>query len=171
MKRDLLADMRPQGAPTAQDLAKDPTLRRHVEAILAYLRQDMIPFETQLQIVNSMTPSARREIVSKVAGLEASLLMTVKQQVKLVDSVLRRIVNDDGSLRVDAENYEIPLKDAMNLALKVTQVITREMPKVYTLDRVQRQEEALRRVMEKHMTREQQEALLEELEKIEHGES
>ena len=82
-----------------------------------------------------------------------------------VDTVLRRIVGEDGTEL--QEDGSMSLKDALNLSLKVTQIMVRDLPKIYSLDRVQRQEEALRRVMETHLTREQQEALLEELEKIE----
>ncbi|CAD5377348.1 hypothetical protein OF001_U20275 [Pseudomonas sp. OF001] len=140
-----------------------------VREVIGALKQDLLPLDVQMQIVNSMSPAARREMVAKIAGLEASVLMTFRQQITLVDTVLRRIVNDDGTVTPSAEDYDIPLKDALNLSLKVTQVMVRDLPKIYSLDRIQRQEEALRRVMETHLSRDQQEALLLELERIEHG--
>lgn len=148
---------------------RDPLLNTAVEDVIAALRQDLLPSAVQLALVNAMSPSARRDMVSKVAGLDASVLMTFKQQISLVDTVLRRIVNEDGTVTANAGEYDIPLKDALNLSLKVTQVMVRDLPKIYTLDRVQKQEEALRRVMEKCLTRDQQEQVLLELEKIEHG--
>lgn len=148
---------------------RDPALHRAAEDVIAALRQDLLPADVQLSLVNAMSPSARRDMVSKIAGLDASVLMTFKQQISLVDTVLRRIVNEDGTVTANAENYDIPLKDALNLSLKVTQVMVRDLPKIYTLDRVQRQEEALRRVMERCLTREQQEEVLLELERIEAG--
>lgn len=154
-------------APTAEE--KMGSLTAPVRDVIGALKQDLLPMEVQMQIVNAMSPAARREMVAKIAGLEASVLMTFRQQITLVDTVLRRIVNDDGTVTATAEDYDIPLKDALNLSLKVTQVMVRDLPKIYSLDRVQRQEEALRRVMESHLTRDQQEALLEELEKIEQG--
>lgn len=123
------------------------------------------PQATQMAIVMAMSPAARRDMVAKIAGLDASVLMTFKAQISLVDTVLRRIVGEDGTEL--QEDGSLSLKDALNLSLKVTQIMVRDLPKIYSLDRVQRQEEALRRVMETHLTREQQEALLEELEKIE----
>lgn len=150
---------------------RDPALHRAAEDVIAALRQDLLPTEVQLELVNAMSPTARRDMVSKIAGLDASVLMTFKQQISLVDTVLRRIVNEDGTVTASSEDYDIPLKDALNLSLKVTQVMVRDLPKIYTLDRVQRQEEALRRVMEKCLTREQQEQVLLELERIESGDS
>lgn len=157
----------PVAVPLVSLAAKDPLLHAAVQDVIGALKEDMLPSEVQLEIINAMSPAARREMVAKIAGLEASVLMTFKSQIQLVDTVLRRIVNEDGTVAASAEDYAIGLKDAMNLSLKVTQVLVRDLPKIYTIDRIQRQEEALRRVMETHLTREQQEALLEELERIE----
>jgi hypothetical protein len=148
---------------------KDPRMYAAVQDVIGALKQDILPSDVQLAIIESMSPAARRDMVSKIAGLEASVLMTFKAQIKLVDTVLRRIVNDDGTVSASAEDYDIPLKDALNLSLRVTQVMVRDLPKIYTIDRIQRQEAALRQVMETHLTRPQQEALLEELERIETG--
>lgn len=148
----------------------DPSLYRAVEDVIGALKEDLLPESIQNQLVEAMSPAARREMVAKIAGLDASVLMTFKQQVHLVDTVLRRIVNPDGTVTASAENYDIPLKDALNLSLKVTQVMVRDLPKIYTIDRVQRQEEALRRVMERCLTRDQQDQVLLELENIERGE-
>lgn len=149
---------------------RDAGLAAAVEDVIGALRQDMLPADVQLALVNAMSPSARRDMVSKIAGLDASVLMTFKQQISLVDTVLRRIVNEDGTVTANSEDYDIPLKDALNLSLKVTQVMVRDLPKIYTLDRVQRQEDALRKVMETCLTRDQQEKVLLELERIEIGE-
>ena len=149
---------------------RDAGLAAAVEDVIGALRQDMLPADVQLALVNAMSPSARRDMVSKIAGLDASVLMTFKQQISLVDTVLRRIVNEDGTVTANSEDYDIPLKDALNLSLKVTQVMVRDLPKIYTLDRVQRQEDALRKVMETCLTRDQQEKVLLELERIELGE-
>lgn len=162
------ADLTTYGQP--DDMSNDPGLRAAVQDVIGALRQDLLPLDVQQAIVDAMSPAARRDLVAKIAGLEASVLMTFKQQIQLVDTVLRRIVNPDGTVTNTAEDYDIPLKDAMNLSLKVTQVMVRDLPKIYTIDRIQKQEEALRRVMETHLTRKQQEALLEELERIETGE-
>lgn len=151
-------------------LDRDPSLAGAVEDVIGALKQDLLPEDVQLALISAMSPSARRDMVSKIAGLDASVLMTFKQQINLVDTVLRRIVNDDGTVTANSEDYDIPLKDALNLSLKVTQVMVRDLPKIYTLDRVQKQEEALRRVMERCLTREQQEQVLLELERIELGE-
>lgn len=138
-----------------------------VEAIIGLIRQDMVSSEDQERILNAMTPNAQRALVAKIAGLDASIVMTIKKQIHLVDTVLRRIVSEDGTILHSAEDYDISLKDALNLSHKVSQMILRDLPKVYGIERIQKQEEALRRVMEKHLTRDQQEAMLMELERVE----
>jgi hypothetical protein len=147
----------------------DPELASAVQEVIGALRQDMLPPATQLQIIEAMSPAARRDMVHKIAGLDASVLMTFKQQIQLVDTVLRRMFNHDGSLTASAEDMGIPPKDALALSLRVTQVMTKDLPKIYSVDRIQKQERALQQVMETMLTREQQEALLLELERIEAG--
>lgn len=139
-----------------------------VENVIAMLKQDMLPLSTQEAILNAMSPTARRALVHKISGLDASVLETFKKQIQLVDNTLRRIVNDDGTptATYDEDDPPMALKDALNLSLRVTQILVKDLPKIYGLERIQRQEEALRRVMESHMTPDQQEALLEELERI-----
>lgn len=140
-----------------------------VREVIGLLRQDMLHIQVQEQILEAMTPSARRTLVHKVSGLDASILETFKKQIRLVDNALRRLVNDDGSPASGADEAEMSLKDAMNLSLKVTQILVRDLPKIYTIERIQRQEEALRIVMEQHMTVDQQDKVLEALEKLEAG--
>lgn len=154
-----------EGQGTLMDL--EPGLRKAVADVIGAIRQDMLPNQVQQEIFEAMSPTVQRDMVAKISGLEASVLMTFKSQIQLVDSVLRRIVNPDGTLRREADDFGIPLKDAMNLSLRITQVMTRDLPKIYTIDRIQKQEEALRRVMERCMTRQQQEEVLAELERIE----
>ena len=132
--------------------------------ILQEIKSDKYTFAEQLSIVEAMHPAVRREIVQNIAGLDASLLMTFKEQIFIVDSLLRSILNGE----TDEEEFGISLKDTLNLSTRLTQIMLRDLPKIYSLDRIQKQERALLKVMEKHFTREQQELFLLELEKIEH---
>ena len=70
----------------------DPTVYDALQVILGCMRNDMLPDAVQLEIVEAMTPNTRRAVVQQIAGLDASVLMTFKQQIALVDNVLRRIV-------------------------------------------------------------------------------
>lgn len=124
-----------------------------IEAIL----QDDITIEDQLRIFDAMSPSVRREIVNKYAGLEASLLMTFKEHVALVDSIVKDIVDGEDN------DYDIPLKDALAISVRLTQIMVKDLPKLYNIERIQRQEQALIKVMRNHLTREQQDQFLEEL--------
>ncbi|MNQ56373.1 hypothetical protein D3C85_704940 [compost metagenome] len=147
--------------------AADPALHAAVEDVIGACREDMLPADAQHAIVAAMAPAVQREVVSRIAGLESSVLMTFKQQIQLVDSVLRRIVNPDGTATGDSKELGVSLKDAMNMSLKVTQVLTRDLPKIYTLDRIQKQERAMQIFMERHMDRKQQEKYLAVLQGIE----
>lgn len=162
-------DFQPAGEVFGIDPDAAPVTNRdpNVEAMIGLLRQDLVTYEDQERLLNAMTPSVQRSLVAKIAGLDASVVLTIKKQIQLVDTVLRRIVSEDGTILPSSEDYDISLKDAMTLSHKVSQMVLRDLPKVYGIERIQKQEEALRRVMEKHLSREQQEAMLAELERIE----
>lgn len=145
----------------------DPGMYRAVQDVIAGLKEDMIPAEVQHSILAAMTPGMQRELVARISGLDASVLMTFKQQLQLIDTVLRRVLNPDGTKNSAGAELDVSVKEAMNMSLKVTQVLTRDLPKIYTLERVQKQERALLLFMERHMDRKQQEKYLELLQDIE----
>lgn len=126
----------------------DPTVYDALQIILANLRNDMLPDQVQLEIVNAMTPNTRRAVVQQIAGLDASVLMTFKQQIALVDNVLRRVVSPEGIALESGKSLDISVKDAMNMSLKVVGMLTKDLPKVYNIARVQRLEQALLSVVE-----------------------
>lgn len=126
----------------------DPAVYEALQIILANLRNDMLPDQVQLEIVEAMTPATRRQVVQQIAGLDASVLMTFKQQIALVDNVLRRIVSPEGIPLESGKALDISIKDAMNMSLKVVGMLTKDLPKVYNIARVQRLEQALLSVVE-----------------------
>jgi hypothetical protein len=144
----------------------DPPLYEAFQDVVAALANDMLPSELVIMMVERMNPSIKREIVQKIAGLDESVLMTLKSQLELVDSCLRRVVNADGSAKESGAALGITPKDAINMSIKVTQVITRDLPKVYATDRIQRLEASMFEVIETLMTKEQQEAVLQRLEQL-----
>lgn len=145
-------------------IARDPGLNRDCENVIAGLKNDLIPHDIQEALFAAMNSAVQRNIVASTSGLDASILMTFKQQLSLVDSILRRTYNSDGSLSGSAEEIGMNPKDVLNLSFKVSQMMTKELPKVYSMDRVQKMEKALLEVMSKELTREQQEKFLVELE-------
>lgn len=145
----------------------DPGLYRSVSDTLAAFREDMLSPEIEFEIFEAMSPGTQRAVVSQIAGLDASVLMTFKQMLTFVETVLRRVVKPDGSKAVTGDDLGVSVKDAMNMSIKVTQVLTRDLPKIYTLERVQKQERAFQLVMQRHMDREQQGFFLQALEEIE----
>lgn len=127
----------------------DKGLYDSVQDVLGALRNEMLPSVVQHLIVEAMAADVRREIVQAMAGLDASILMTFKNQIKLIDSVLARVINADGSARIKESNeLGVTAKDAMNMSLKVVSVMTRDLPKIYTLAKVQMLEQALFKVIE-----------------------
>lgn len=153
--------------PTPQEVTDMPSLRtadpatyEALNLIMAQLRNDMLPEEVQLQIVEAMTPGVRRSVVAKLAGLDASVLMTFKQQINLVDTVLRRIITPEGLLLPSGRELDISVKEAMNMSLKVVGMLTRDLPKVLTLARVQRLENALLNVVDTLPKAKQNEVLM-----------
>lgn len=126
----------------------DPAVFDALQIVLANLRNDMLPDAVQLEIVNAMTPNTRRAVVQQIAGLDASVLMTFKQQIALVDNVLRRVVSPEGIALESGKSLDISVKDAMNMSLKVVGMLTKDLPKVYNIARVQRLEQALLSVVE-----------------------
>lgn len=137
------------------------------EDMVDLLQAGLVSEKDQSAMANALSPSVQRELVQKISSLDASVLTTFKRQLTLIDTVLRSLVSEDGTPKPASEDSDISLKDAMTLSLRVTQIMVRDLPKLYTIERIQKQEEALRRVMEKHLSKAQQEELLEELESIE----
>lgn len=145
----------------------DRSLYDSVSDTVAALRNDMLSPEIELELFEAMGPNTQRTVVSRVAGLDASVLMTFKEMLTFVQTVLRQIVRPDGSKNTEGGNYDLSVKDAMAMSIRVTQVMTRDMPKIYTVERIQKQERALQMFMERHLDREQQGLYLKYLQQIE----
>lgn len=141
----------------------DPGMYSSFQDILAGLNQDLLPADAAMALLEAMNPALQRELVNKVAGLESSVLMTLKNQLQLIDAVLRKVVTPDGQKTVSSEEIGISPKEAITLSLKVTQMLTRDIPKIYTADRYQRAEASLFNIVEKMLSKEQQDAFLKEL--------
>lgn len=122
----------------------DPEVYEALQTVMAYMRNDLLPEQAQREIFEAMTPSTRRQIVSQFAGLDSSVLMIFKEQLALINNVTRKVVTPDGVAVPDGErSLGITIKDAMNMSMKIVGMMTKDLPKVITLARVQRQEQAL----------------------------
>lgn len=140
-----------------------------VERICNLLDIGMLsPAEVQ-QIVQALPNEMLREIVRKVAGTDESFLMTFKKQVALVDAVISQLVDVHGRLKPQANELDISLKDALTLSNRASEMMVKHLPKLYTVDRIQRMERAIGDVMEEHMTSEQQHRVLERLHELTAG--
>lgn len=145
---------------------RDPELMRMVEDVIGALKQDMIPNALQEKLFAALNPAVRRHLIAKHSGLDANVLSTFKDQLTLVDAVLRRTFNEDGTVKGGEDaNLAMAPKEIMRMSLNVSQMMIRDLPKVYSMDRIQRQEEAISEVIQNHMTREQQDLFIDALAK------
>lgn len=119
-----------------------------------------------LALMNSLPSETLRLLVQKVAGTDASFLMTFTRQVQLVEAVLSQLVHPDGRLKASAVDADISLKDALSMSARVSQMMLRDLPKLYTVDRIQKWERAIGDVMEEFMDAEQQAKVLERLQEL-----
>lgn len=144
----------------------DPVMYAGIQELMIQLKHDMLPEVIQMEIIDAMSPSTKRALVSQMAGLDASVLVTFKAQLKLIDAVCQRVINPDGTARKD-HGLDIGVKDALNMSMKVIGMLVKDLPKVLTLSKVQRLEEALLEVVHTLPKDKQDEVLLllEELEK------
>lgn len=144
----------------------DPVMYNGIMELMVQLKHDMLPECIQMEIIEAMSPSTKRALVAQMAGLDASVVVTFKAQLKLIDAVCQRVINPDGTARKD-HGLDISVKDALNMSMKVVGMLVKDLPKVLTLAKVQRLEEALLEVVHTLPKDKQDEVLLllEELEK------
>lgn len=101
--------------------------------------------------------------------MDASFLTSLTKQVQLVDAVLNNLIEPDGRLKPSAVDLDISLKDALTLSTRVTQMLLRDLPRLYTVDRLQRMERALGDVMDEYFSEEQQQKVLIRLQELTSG--
>lgn len=141
-------------------------LRTAYNEVAYALSAGIIPPKLATVLLESLPPETLREIIHKTAGLNASLLHTLQRQVYLVDAVLNQMLYPDGRLRPTVpEHVDISVKDALGLSIKMTQIVTRDIPKLIDSERILRLERALGDVME-DMPREYQTKILDRLSEI-----
>lgn len=144
---------------------RDPELNAQVQGVIDALRADLIPPRLQHDIFEAMSIGTQREVIARASGLDAGVLASFKRQTQLLDSILRRTFHDDGSIKSGADDLGMEPKDVLALSQKNQQQMVRDLPKIINMDRIRKIEESLYAVMADHMTREQQEALLAELDR------
>lgn len=137
-----------------------------IAVVIARLENGDVLYNDIMALLKAIPRDIMRRLVYEYAGMGSSLLMTLNKQVQLVDTVLSQLVASDGTLKPRPEGISIDLKDAMNLSIKCSQLILRDLPKVYNIERIQKLEMAMGEVMEKHLSAEQQAEVLKRLEEL-----
>ena len=154
----------PRGVPPLQ--SHKPSRTAAYDEIKSNIQEGLLDQEAIVELFSVMPTETLRSIVQKVAGTDASFLMTFTRQVQLVEAVLNQLVYPDGRLKPGAEDADISLKDAMTMSARVSQMMLRDLPKLYTVDRIQRWEQAIGDVMEEFMDTEQQARVLTRLQEL-----
>lgn len=147
---------------------KDPATKSSAayQEVKLGLQEGTISQDEALELMNALPSETLRLLVQKIAGTDASFLMTFTRQVQLVEAVLNQLVYPDGRLKPGAIDADISLKDALTMSARVTQMMLRDLPKLYTVDRTQRYEQAIGDVMEKYFDRAQQDEVLQRLQDL-----
>jgi hypothetical protein len=123
--------------------------------------------ETDLMHLMSALPQeVARKMVYRYAGMDTSFLTILNEQVRLVQAVLNQVVTPDGTLRPLPEGVDISLKDALTISSRVTQMLLKDVPRLYTVERLQNLEKAIGDVMDEYFTEEQQTKVLERLQEL-----
>lgn len=143
----------------------DPEMYRAMQMVIQGLERDMLPVECQVEMIESMSGSAQRELVYRIAGMDSSVLLTFKTQMELIDAVLRKVVKPDGTRNDDGKHLDITVKEALNLSLKLTTAMSQHLPRIIKVERVQRLEQALFEVVD-DLPKDQQDAVLKRLEEL-----
>ncbi|WP_443699604.1 hypothetical protein [Pseudomonas sp.] len=144
----------------------DPELFDAMQVLLQAMRDNMLPEEAQMEFFETMDASVRRAIVQHAAGLEASVIVTFKEQLNLVNKVCSQVISPEGLPLQTGHKLGITVKDAMNMSMKIVGMLVKDLPKVITLARVQRKENVLLEVISS-LEPEAQERALALLEKLE----
>lgn len=144
---------------------RDPELAASVIDTIAGIETGLIPGTLQEKLFRAFSPSLQRSLVAEISGLDASVLAMFKQQLELMDNVLQRIFNQDGSTKPLSSEMDLTPKEALQLSVKINQMAMKELPKIYSVDRQQRFERALEIVMDRYLTPEQQEEFLIEVDR------
>lgn len=140
--------------------ADSPALQNAIDTVITHARAGLIPEPTLQTLLDQLPTETLRSVVERVAGTDESLLMTFTKQVRLVDAVLNNIVYPDGRPRESAAEYGIKLKDAIAMALRISQIMVRDLPKLHNMSRLQRMEQALGDIMESELSPAQRDKVL-----------
>lgn len=149
---------------------REPELYAAFQLVKDGMGAGLVPERQQREVWGALSHNLRREIVVKEGSLDASTLSTFKQQLTMVTGIMNQLFEPDGrpkDLSVGEEFVAMSHKEAMNLWLKLNQMMTRDLPKIINMERFQRLESALMQVMEESLTEEQRAAVLDKLQQRE----
>jgi len=159
----------PLGAPvTDLDSLRqhDPSMYTLVMDVCSAMKLELLPTEAMQKIVESCSASVQRELVTKIAGLDSSVLLSFKTQMSLIEAVLSRVIHPNGTTNSAGTGLDISVKEAINMSIKLTTAMATHLPKFVKLEKIQRMEAALFEVVETLLTKDQQRAVLEGMDRL-----
>ena len=138
---------------------RDPGLYAAWRTVISAIEVDALPMDAMETLLTSMPQQVQRDLVHAISGSNSSLLLGFRQSMRKAEEVLESAINGDGA-------SGLTVKDAINLQVKLSSTMARDLPKFIKLENVQRTERALTKVMESHLTKAQQRAVLAELDRL-----
>lgn len=144
----------------------DPKAYERLQEVITLIKLEMIPVEAQQALVEAMSSGVKRELVSRIAGLDSSILMNFKTQMTLIEAVLSRVINPDGTANSAGNGLDISIKEAINMSIKLTTAMATHLPKFVKLEKIQRMEQAFFEVVESMLSKEQQIAVLDKMDQL-----
>lgn len=142
----------------------DPELYRSFEDVVGALRTEILPDEALTKLAEAIPDSLKRELVYRWSSMEKSIVVSLKQQLALVDTIINSFI-DDGQV-ISGERNGMTAKDAVNMSLRLASTLASHLPKLVKADRVQRLESALFQVVRESLTKDQQAEVLARLEEM-----
>lgn len=144
---------------------EDPGLYAEYQNVVGALRSGILPPEAITYLTEAFPESLRRELVYRWSSMEKSILVSLKEQLTVVDTIIQSFMTDDGGV-VSGTRNGMTAKDAVNMSMKLASIFAQHLPKLVKADKVQRMENALFKVVETSLTPEQKQKVLAELEEM-----
>lgn len=144
---------------------EDPTLYAEFLNVVGALRSGILPPEAITHLTEAFPENMRRDLVYRWSSMEKSILVSLKEQLAMVDTIIQSFMTDDGGV-ISGQRNGMTAKDAVNMSMKLAAIFAQHLPKLVKADKVQRMENALFKVVENSLTPAQRQKVLAELEEM-----
>lgn len=150
--------------------APNPQKKRKVDELIDDFRDlyasGRVSDDDLARLVGSLPRAYMRKLVYQYSGMEASMVATLNKQVEFIDRILSKMITASGDILPSAVEMGVSVKDALRVSTDIARLITRDLPRVYSVDRYMKLERSIGDVMEEYLTPEQQAKVLDRLQQL-----